>query len=402
MLKRLQLEMEKAKQANKEKSRFLANISHEIRTPLNAIVGFSSMLDKVDDEEQKKMMVRHINDASKSLMDLVEGVLDFSRIESGQVKIKQSRVDLRSLLASIEGMFSLQASKKGVKYTTNIAGNIPRCVVGDTQRLRQVLVNLIGNAVKFTDEGEVNITVEMDDFDKNKSMIRFDVSDTGPGIKGRVQGAIFERFKQADDSARRLHGGTGLGTAIAKNLVELMGGEIGLKSTYGKGSCFWFMVPLSTYTSDGAQPEPVDEPLGEEKAITPCGLSRVLIAEDSEINRYVYFSMFQYFGIDAEYVETGAAALQRLQEKHFDLLILDMQMPGMSGVDVLNRYYAVTPDRDRVPVAVISGDATEDVRQECERLGVKAFLAKPVGVDEMRELLGHYMSLDMHNRAAGV
>lgn len=402
MLKRLQAEKDRAEHASQEKSRFIANISHEIRTPLNAIVGFSSMLNRVKSTDEQREMVGRIREASDSLMDLVEGVLDFSRIEAGHVQIRNRVVDLNALLESVEGMFSLQTAKKGVRYITALHDDVPQLVVGDEQRLRQILVNLVGNAVKFTDRGSVRVSVGIVGPEGADQMLLFEVVDTGQGISEEFQEHIFDRFRQADDSAQRRYSGTGLGTTIARNLVELMGGKIGVHSRYGAGSRFWFTIPvrrpddlqLDTYHAGAVL-------RAEAASCTAVSCARVLVVEDSDINCRVYETMLHYLGVDVDFAETGAKALEMLKQNTYELLIFDMQMPGMSGTEIIRRYQDITRPENRVPIVVITGDATADIEQECGELGVRAFLAKPVSLDRMRALVSRFLALNKAALASG-
>jgi two-component system sensor histidine kinase RpfC len=403
MLKRLQTEKERAEQASQEKSRFIANVSHEIRTPLNAIVGFSSMMNKVHDVAEQREMINRIKEASDSLMDLVEGVLDISRIESGYVRIRRSVIDLPALLDSVGGMFSLQVLKKGVSYDTRVDDTVPQHIIGDTQRLRQTLVNLIGNAVKFTDQGHIHVSATIVTRVGDDRFVRFEVADTGQGISEKFQARIFERFRQADDSAQRRYGGTGLGTAIARNLVELMGGEIGLDSRYGAGSRFWFTIPLVEPSADQLARLHADTAVAEASRQRPvAGRGNVLVVEDSDINCYVYQTMFRFLGVNVEFAETGAIALEKLQQGKYDLLVFDMQMPGMSGVEIIRRYYDFTEPEERAPIAVITGDATADIEHECGQLGVRAFLAKPVSLDNIRDLTNRFVVITHPEQASGL
>ena len=382
MLKRLQMEKERAETANREKTRFLANVSHEVRTPLNAIVGFSSMLDKIDDRVEQKRYIKHINDASNSLMSLVGGVLDFSRIESGHVQIKQEAVDLHELLNSVEGMFSIQAEEKALEYKTNIDESLPICISGDKYRLQQILVNLVGNAVKFTDDGAITVHAGRMRSGDNGERILFEIIDTGAGIPIEIQPHIFERFRQADDSVQRRHGGTGLGTAIAKHLVDLMKGEIGVESEPGKGSRFWFSIPLvEAFQGESGSRTIAGLQIGRGKG---GNLATILVADDSELNRHVMKDMLSQMGLQTAFSESGMQTLEKLQGHVYDMLILDVQMPGMSGFEVIEKYRAGLAAKAGIPIIIITGEATAEVQDDCERLGVDKLLLKPVDYDELR------------------
>ena len=502
MLKRLQAEKERAEQANLEKSRFLANVSHEIRTPLNAVVGFSDILGKTGNEARQAQIVKSIKDASKSLMSLVEGVLDFSKIESGHVRIKKEVFNLYALVYSIEGMFSMRAEQGGVRYITDMDISLPPYIRGDVDRLRQVLVNLVGNAVKFTAAGRIRIKVRKEGAGEQGEQLVFEVIDTGIGITDEMQSRIFERFRQADDSVQREYGGTGLGTAIAKRLVELMGGSIGVESEERRGSRFWFSIPLSfvedtNHMLHGAGtviPDCCVVAAGDAQTIAPAGAMvfanrseleksgvalnecclivdchdiagedladiarygrnagacmvayhgdagrrdaylnegfhlvinscedienvvqyasrvlesglrnriseifsrylkngkrlRVLVADDSKLNRHVMKAMLDEFGVESDFASSGPVTLEKLQAETYDLLVLDIQMPGMSGFDVIEAYQAAHVDEKLVPIMVVTGDATPEIHDECERLGVARFLLKPVDQEMLRNAL---------------
>lgn len=388
MLKRLQREKERAEIANREKSRFLANISHEIRTPLNALVGFSSLLGNPDDISRQSRYIEGIQDAAKSLLALVNGVLDFSRIESGVVTLENTQVNLKQISDSLYRMFSIQAEKKGNAIVCRIEPDVPPVILCDANRLRQILINLLGNANKFTNNGHIQLTVKKAVAQQGQHVIRFDIQDTGVGISEDFQGYIFERFRQADDSAQRQHGGTGLGTAIARHLVELMGGEIGLESRLGRGSRFWFTLPCILPPDADRVPEGSCSVLATAPPLLLDGRQiRVLVAEDSEMNRHVYRGMLGLLGIEASYADSGPVALHKLKTESPDVMILDIQMPGMSGQEVIRKYHESTDAAARVPIIIVTGDATADIQDECEQLGARSFLTKPVELDRLRHVI---------------
>lgn len=391
LLKGIRSEKVRAERASQEKSRFIANVSHEIRTPLNAIVGLGSMIDKVGADERRDMLMR-IKEASGTLMGLVEGVLDLSRIESGDVNVRQELFDLPRLIDSVEGIFRLQAKKKGVQLGSTVDRALPRAVVGDQQRLRQVLINLVGNAIKFTEKGYVELRVTCAQDDAGNEVICFEVIDTGPGMTSEFQSHIFERFRQENDSIVRRYGGTGLGTSISQNLVELMGGKIGVQSVYGQGSRFWFTHPLVRESAMESNQHQQALDVFEQSKEHPSGINaRVLVVEDCDINCYVYRAMFKYLGVKTDFAENGIIALGKLMEEKYDLVVFDMQIPGMSGTETIARYHQLVTRAQRPPIVVITGDATTSVERKCEQLGVQALLAKPVSIDKIRELVQRFV-----------
>jgi signal transduction histidine kinase/ActR/RegA family two-component response regulator len=339
-----------AEAANAAKAEFLANMSHELRTPLTAMIGFTSLLQRQSElgPESQRMLDR-VAFGGRALLSTVNDVLDYSKVEAGRVSIDRTPNNIRKLVSEIAGLFESQAAGKGIDLTVSFTESTPGTLVVDSERLRQVMMNLIGNALKFTEAGLVELTVG---FDYSTNSLRIAVTDTGPGISPRDQAKLFHRFSQVDSSSTRRHGGTGLGLAICKGIVEAMGGEIGVNSEEGRGSTFWFNVPAAVAAD--LEPEATDE-----TAAMLAG-ARVLIVDDSEANRQLATMLLQVAGCETETANDGEQALALVATRPFDAILVDLYMPGLAGDVVAERIRTGGTINANTPLLMFSADRLEN------------------------------------------
>ncbi|HEX9734408.1 MAG TPA: ATP-binding protein, partial [Thermoanaerobaculia bacterium] len=373
--------------ANRAKSEFLANMSHELRTPVNGVLGAAKLLDKMELAAPAREYVDIIDSSSDSMLHLIDDILDFSKIEAGELTLESTPFSLRDALNPVLEIQSQAAAAKGIELRLTVSEELPDLVLGDPLRLRQVVLNLVANAVKFTAEGHVSIKVGPEGPSKRPAMIRFAVADTGIGIPPEALPRLFTPFSQADSSTTRKFGGTGLGLAICKRLVEAMGGRIGVESTPGPGSTFWFVIPLEPAEVRGA-------PVGAASADGPSALTgrRILLAEDNTINQLVATRQLQSLGYEVEVVGNGADALRALEEEDFDLILMDCQMPGIDGLETTRRIRSREPGDEHVPIIAVTAHAMPQDRDRCLAAGMDDYLAKPYVAQELASALRRWLS----------
>ncbi len=403
LLRQLTRATEEAQRASEAKSRFLANMSHEFRTPLNGLAGMTELLSTTRLDGEQRECLRTIQASTRSLMALVEDVLDISAIEAGKVKLNPGNFSPREVVDSIGLILHPQARQKRLEYLVVVEEAVPALVRGDAGHLRQVLLNLVGNAVKFTDAGRVRVDVQVAGAAEAGGVrLRFIVSDTGIGIPEGMRERLFQAFEQADAGLARRYGGTGLGTTIARGLVEAMGGRIGFESLQPRGTRFWFEVPFDAAQAP-VQVAAVDVGHGDGQDDNGKVIAfadpflrhrarvrsmQVLVADDYEANRMVLQRLLQKAGHKVTCVAGGEEVLDAMADRDYDLAVVDLHMPGISGLDLLRQLHVMQAGGGpATPVVVLSADVTPESIQRCETAGAYAFLAKPVAAARLLDVL---------------
>jgi signal transduction histidine kinase len=377
---------ERAEAADRAKSEFLAVMSHEIRTPLNAVLGFAALLQQSPLTADQHAWLRTIASSGETLLALINDILDFSKIEAGRLSLNLAPVPLSSLLDAVTSMFVPRAAAKGLSLELHCAPDLPDAISTDGQRLQQILINLVGNAVKFTSHGHVRLNVRQEtpatSAAEDMCVLRFEIEDTGLGIPENQRDRLFKPFTQVDSSTTRIHGGTGLGLAICDRLVRMLGGEIGFESKLGEGSRFSFTIRAQPVRVEPTKPLPTSAPVD-----TALRRLRVLVAEDHLHNRLFMRHALEAHGVIADLVENGREAVDAVRTRSYDLVLMDLQMPEMDGFEATN---AIRADAELWPqprIYALTANVFPEDRKRCAEAGMDGMLTKPLELKQLSEVL---------------
>jgi len=389
-------EKEAAESSSKNKSKFLAHMSHEIRTPMNGVIGTISILKEADLTSSQYKYLEIIETCAHSLLSVIDDILDYSKIEAGELKIEAVNFNLKDITSQVRDILSYKAQEKGIELTTHIIHNVPVWLKGDPLRIRQILLNLTNNAIKFTDSGSVGIEISLESETEDQVHLLFKVRDTGIGIGKEEQKHLFQSYSQAGAEITRRFGGSGLGLCISKQLVDLMDGSIGVDSKEGEGATFWFSFPL--IKQKGTKKSRTDLFKIETHRQLPNGFRKkdlsILLVEDDAINQKIAKILLEREGFKVTVVENGVKAIEALERQTFDLVLMDVEMPEMNGYEATRRIRSYNSEKiDRkIPIIAMTAHAMSGDREKCLNSGMNDYIPKPINIHLLNDLIDQHIS----------